>query len=391
MEKKAFAYLRTLNEQSNDLLRKGGVILCVLLCFAALLLLFPYIAPFVVALVLATIIEPLIRFLSNEAHRIRIPRKLAALLCTILLIAILTLLIILMSSRIIIEVKALATRLPAAVSELVARGNAWLDQAFAWLETFEFFGEEPMLVLRNYLMQMGRVATESAGPLANVLARSVLSTAFSLPQVLLFIVLTLLGTYYLSSDRERIWRYFRKLLPFRTRGLLNTMKSGMIRAIFGQIRAQVFLTMMMFIELLIGFSVMRIHYALILAFIISLLDALPVVGSGLFLLPWAGYGFLTGDLFLGFGMLLLYGITIVMRQLIEPRVVGAQLGVYPLATMMSMYAGFVMFGFLGMLLGPITFMLCRVTVHAVCGTPPEEGSDLGPSVPRRHFSVRKRK
>lgn len=388
---KILSYLRTLNGQSNDLLRKGWIILCVLLGFGALLWLFPYIAPFVVAMLLAAISEPLIRFLSSEDHRIRIPRKLASLLCTILLITILTLIIILMSSRIVIEVKALATRLPAAVKELVAQSNAWLDDTFAWLDTFEFFGEESMLVLRNYLLQMGRVATESAGPLANMLARSVLSTAFSLPQVLLFIVLTLLGTYYMSSDRERIMRYFRKLLPFRTRGLLNTMKSGMIRAVFGQIRAQVFLTMMMFLELLIGFSVMRVHYALILAFVISLLDALPVVGSGLFLLPWAGYGFLTGDFFIGFGMLLLYGITLVMRQLIEPRVVGAQLGVYPLATMMSMYAGFVMFGFLGMLLGPITFMLCRVTVHAVCGVPQETVSDANTLAPRRPLSVRKRK
>ncbi len=385
MEKRLPSFLRSLNEKSNDLLRKGFIVLCVLVGLFVFLKLFRFVAPFVMALLLSQIIEPVIRFISSNDHRFRLPRKLAALLCTVLLITLLVLLVVSISSRAYTEVKALGSRLPYMARDWAAQFNSFVDRTFLQVEQWNLFNEASIENARTYLRQFGSNLATNAGPLSATLLQGALLTAFSLPQALLFVVLMLLATYYMASDRERIIGYFHKLMPDRARYLFGEMKRGMIRALFGQLRAQVYLTLLMLVELMLGFTIMGIPYALLLGMVISVLDALPVVGSGLFLLPWGAIGLLTGNMTVGIGMLLLYGVTLVVRQLVEPRVVGAQLGVYPLATMMSMYAGFVLFGFLGMLMGPVTFLLCRVTVYAICGTPEEVQELLTP--PHKHKRV----
>ncbi len=394
-EKKPFSRLRAFNEAANDLPRKGLVILCVLLGVALFGALFRYIAPFVVALILSALLEAPVRFLSNKAHKIRIHRAIAALLCMLLVLSLLIFVISASMGRAVMEIKTLLTHVPSTVTGLVRDINSWIDSAFVWIDArLNIADESYQAAIHNWVGQAGRAIQDSIqtglGPLANTVARGALVTAFSVPQILLFIVLSVLGTFYMVVDRERIIRYFHRLVPARARDLFVQMKSGMIRAVFGQVRAQVYLTMMMFTELLIGFSILGIPYALLLAMVIAIMDALPVVGSGLFLIPWSAIGFLTGNVTLGVGMILLYGITLIMRQLIEPRVVGAQLGVYPLATMMSMYAGFVLLGFLGMLAGPVTFLLCRVAVYAICGAPEEIAAALqAPPKRKRVVFIRK--
>ncbi|MDR3051550.1 MAG: sporulation integral membrane protein YtvI [Oscillospiraceae bacterium] len=362
--------LQAWNNRLQNLPRKILIIAVVLLSVLVTLQLLPYVGPFVVALVMSLLIAPPVRLLSRGKYRL--PRSVATLLCMALVYGLLIFLIVLVTGRALVEMKELAMVLPGRVARWVSGLNNTLDEGFVWLDTrVDILSEQELATLREYVSQMGRSLISGASQLANVVARGALNTAISVPQILLFIVLSIVGTFYMVTDRERILSYLKRLLPDKINALLGTMKQGLFRAVLGQLKAQIFLTIMMLIELLVGFSIMRIPYALLLAFLISLLDALPVLGSGLFLIPWSLVGFVTGNMFIGIGMLLLYGITVVMRQLIEPCVVGAQLGLYPLATMMSMYAGFVLLGFLGMLLGPITFMLCRVAVYAVCGTPDE--------------------
>ena len=373
MDNSRMTRLRAWNDSVNDLPRKALVIACVLLCLFGFAKIFIYVAPFVVALVLSTLLEPLLRVLCREGSRVRLPRKLATLLCMLVVLGLLVLVIILLSTRALSELKQLASTLPQRAARLVADINVWVDQTFVWLDDrLDIVSDEAMSTVRDAALQIGRTLMTSATSFANTIARYAITTAISVPQIVLFITLSVLGTYYMASDRERIVAYFRRLLPQNSRTLLTTLKSGMFRALFGQLRAQLFLTLIMFCELLIGFSVMGIRYGVLLAIFIALLDALPVIGSGLFLIPWSLFGFVTGDMYTGVGMMILYGATIVIRQVVEPKVVGAQLGVYPLVAMVSMYFGFALFGVMGMLLGPVTFLLCRVTVYAVCGGAPEE-------------------
>lgn len=370
MEKTLVERVRKFNRETNRLPQKVVVIACVLLLVGVFIHIFPYIAPFVVALVLSVIMSPLVNLLCRLFAKIHLPRALASLVSMIIVFGLLILIVTLIASRAFVELKSLALMLPKYASDLVT----WLTGAFNdgmdWLsQRVELITDDTINVIRDYLNDLGRTLVSSASSIANFVARRAVSTAISVPQIILFVTLSIMGTFYMSTDKDRILGYFKGLLPERASKVMGQMKKGLFRAVAGQLKAQVILTTVLFLELLVGLSILRVNYALLLALVIALLDALPVIGSGLFLIPWSLFGFVTGDMRIGIGMLLLYGVGIVVRQLLEPRVVGAQLGIYPLATMMSMYAGFVFFGFLGMLFGPMIFMLCRVAVLAVTEDP----------------------
>ena len=203
-----------------------------------------------------------------------------------------------------------------------------------------------------------------AATLASGAAMGALKTATSLPTALLFLVLTLLGAFYLSRDREQALGWLRRMLPEKALAPLRRMRAGVGKCVVCQVRATIMLLFIIFIELTLGFCLMRIEYAVALAALIAAADALPVIGAGLFLLPAAAHGFLTGSLLRGIGFAALYAVTAVTRQLMEPKLIGRQLGLHPLSTMTAMYAGLRAMGFAGMLLGPLLLLVCKVTLTA---------------------------
>ena len=114
------------------------------------------------------------------------------------------------------------------------------------------------------------------------------------------------------------------------------------------------LFLLTFVELLIGFSILKIDYAPLISTIVAIFDILPILGVGGVLLPWSVIGFMTDNLFIGIGVLILYLIIAFIRNIAEPKLVGDQIGLHPLATLIFMYLGLQFLGFLGMFLFPVT-------------------------------------
>ena len=195
---------------------------------------------------------------------------------------------------------------------------------------------------------------------------------FVLVLCLICLVLTLLGAFYLSRDREQALGWLRRMLPEKALAPLRRMRAGVGKCVVCQVRATIMLLFIIFIELTLGFCLMRIEYAVALAALIAAADALPVIGAGLFLLPGAAYGFLTGNLAHGIGFAALYAVTAVTCQLMEPKLIGRQLGLHPLSTMAAMYAGLRAMGVMGMLAGPLLLLACKVAMIA----DPEEAQAL---------------
>ena len=113
------------------------------------------------------------------------------------------------------------------------------------------------------------------------------------------------------------------------------------------------------ILLLVGFLVLNVDYAFLLALVIAVLDMLPVLGVGTVLIPWALWAFFQRNFYLGFGLAILYLVMLILRQIIEPKLLGKSLGIHPLLTLFAGYAGWQLFGFLGMLLGPVAAMMIK--------------------------------
>ena len=133
----------------------------------------------------------------------------------------------------------------------------------------------------------------------------------------------------------------------------------MFSALFGWIKAQLILMTITFTELNIGFLIMKVENSLLLSLLIAVVDALPILGTGTILIPWAIIKLISGDYRLGISLLLLYLIVIIVRQLIEPKIVGKQIGMYPLLTLFAMYTGLQAMGFAGMIVGPIIVLIIK--------------------------------
>ena len=194
-----------------------------------------------------------------------------------------------------------------------------------------------------------------------------ISTVMNLPQIILFIVLTIMGTFYMVADRKRIFAFFERWIPQRASGKLKLLKDTVFRGIAGQIKSALIMMALIAVELSVGFVILRVPYSVLLALLIGIMDALPIIGAGLFLIPMSAFGFITGDIGLGVGVAVLYILTIVTRQIVEPRVVSVQLGLYPLVTMAAMYAGLRVMGFLGMLVGPVLVLILKAALSQPAG------------------------
>ena len=135
------------------------------------------------------------------------------------------------------------------------------------------------------------------------------------------------------------------------------MSTSLRRVLGGWLRAQLKLMVVTFVLLLTGFLLLGIQMPLVLALTVALLDALPLLGTGTVLIPWGLLAMASGSLRRGTVLLLLYGLAALTRNVLEPRLLGSQLGLSPLLTLLAIYAGYRAFGFGGMLLLPILTML----------------------------------
>ena len=130
-------------------------------------------------------------------------------------------------------------------------------------------------------------------------------------------------------------------------------KEKTTKIILKYIKSYLLIMLLTFSILLLGLTLLRIRYALLMAFVIAILDILPVIGLGAVLIPWALWSFASSNSALGIGLIILYGVAVIIRQIAEPKIVGKNLGLNPLLTIILMYIGFSLFGVIGLVLVPI--------------------------------------
>lgn len=180
------------------------------------------------------------------------------------------------------------------------------------------------------------------------------------PNVILFIITMLLSTFFMTKDYYKIKDFIKAQFSDTIVDKIVIMQHGMLEAIGGYIRTQVILMSITFSICFIGLFIFDVNYALLLAVIISIVDALPVFGSGTILIPWGIYTLLIGNYTLGIGLLCIYGIIFVARQIMEPKILSTQIGMYALVTLMSVYIGYKIIGFIGLILGPAIVVILQM-------------------------------
>lgn len=308
-----------------------------------------FLLPFLIAFALSILMEPLIKFITKRLH---IKRKIAAPIVLLLMLASIIFLIVMAVLRLITEIKVLVALAPGFFSTLYALIIDWTKNSsilYEWL---------PADITDNLGSVIANISN-SITTIGKSIVKGAYTTAISFPEALVFTIITILATYFMSSDREKITSVITHHLPESWMNRILSIKKDMFSALFGYMRAALIMMSITFAELFLGFSIIKIQYSLLLAFIIALFDALPVLGAGGILVPWALFSFVTNDIRMGVSIIVLYLIVLIVRQILEPKIVGDQIGVYPLLTLIAMYTGLSLIGFAGLIIGPITFLLIR--------------------------------
>lgn len=177
--------------------------------------------------------------------------------------------------------------------------------------------------------------------------------ASALPSLLLGVTFVLLSSFQLAAHRTEIFPFLGRQLSPKTAAAILHLKNFLQHTVLHWLKAQVILFSIVFAILSFGLWLLSIPGWLFIAFVISLLDALPVIGAGMIMLPWALFCFVTGNTTLALELLLVYAIMESVRNLLEPRILSTQLGLSPFVTLCSLYLGFTIMGISGMLLFPL--------------------------------------
>ena len=310
--------------------------------------LLPWCAPFLLGFALAALIEPLVRR--------GWPRSAAAGLVDLGLLALLVrgcgaligwgVEAIAAFAR---EVPGMMTGLAQTLGRLEERGLSLIAQTPAELEN----------ILRRAMDAVG----EGLYGLPALLSQWALDTVGRLagksPDLLLFVVTAGIGSYFCSASFPRVAAFLLAQVPPRLMERLEGMGEELKGSLGGWLRAQLLLMGITFFELLAAFMLLKIPSPAAAASLTALVDALPLFGSGVILAPWAVYCLLLGQSAKGLGLLISWGVVSLVRSCIEAKLLGDQIGLHPLASLMAMYVGWRVWSVWGMLLFPMLLVTAR--------------------------------
>lgn len=187
----------------------------------------------------------------------------------------------------------------------------------------------------------------------------------NIPSALISIVIGIVACVLFTKDYDYIVRFIQKQLPESKKNSLVEFKKVFYKTILTMFKAYGLIMCITFLELFLGFSILSMlgilnnSYYVLIAIGTAIFDILPIAGSGGVLIPWAIFALFSGNYKLAIGIIIIYAAISVIRQYIEPKIVGSSLGVHPLLTLMGLYFGLKLFGFIGMLIVPLTIMTLK--------------------------------
>ena len=341
----------------------GIVFAGVLLCAKYIL---PIMTPFIIAFAVAAFFDWLTRKIGFKREPLR--RMTAILLCTVLY-SLVFVSVLIMGAKLINETGALLAGIPAVFTNQIM---PFMDMLATKLETAVTPYDTQ---LANYIDQLTNSIVQNLGSFVTTFSKNavvfVTNTATSIPGLIVKIVITVISTYFMVIDFSKICRFLGKLVPSSKRELMSTSMHYTKTMIVVYIKSYSILFLLTFVELCTGFLIMGVKNAVLLSVCISIFDLMPILGTGGIILPWALIAALLGNWGRAIGMLLLYLVITGIRQTLEPKIVGRQIGLHPLATLIAMLLGLKLFGIVGMFAIPV---LLAVTTAMYRNKPKNENT-----------------
>ena len=302
--------------------------------------------PFIIAFAIAFMIQPVTRFFRNKLKfRRNVPALLASIVVYLLIFALLALLFY----SIISEAKQLLTNLSSADLDIVIKPfRNIINEIGVYFQNID-----PAFIEKNSEQLSGLL--DNSLDIVGKSLRTFLSIALSVPMWITVIFIVILSTYFFSRDMTSIKKSVLSIFSESGKKKFEEVWFHGIKMLTQYAKAYFFIYFLTFIQTLIGFSILGVKYAVILSIICAVADVIPVLGIGLIYLPLSLVYILSGNYFTGIGILILYALISVIRQIVEPKIVSTSLGIHPVTTLVAIFIGLKAFGFIGMVF--LTFLI----------------------------------
>ena len=314
----------------------------------------PLLSPFVAAFVIAYVLRRPIRYICKKFN---LPHKPVSVAVVLIFYVIVGAICTLAGTIIISEITDVIVTLPQVYAEDFAPS---MIELFNWLEANFYSFDDSLFESLNVL------ETQMVQHLGNLVSKGSLITmgflsgvATSLPGRFIKTVLMVIATFFISADYNRFRAFFLGQFTEKTAGIVMEIKNYLTNTLFTCVCSYGLIMFITFCELLAGFTLLGVKHAFVLSCLIAIFDILPVLGVGGILLPWALIAAVTGSFKLGLGLLMLYIFIVIVRNILEPKIVGGQLGLHPVLTLCSMFAGVQLFGVIGLFGFPILLSLLK--------------------------------
>ena len=323
--------------------------LCIgLIAFAVYKFLWPVLWPFVIAFVFAWAFEKPIVFLKDHAN---IPRTLSVILVVLCSVLIFVGVLLLFGTSIVSLVKNIAGTIPVIFDKSIV---PLLDSSFDWLKSL-VVSIDPSFAsaLEGTFDSLFEMMSDEIVAICGSVVSSLGGSITRIPGLFMKFMILVIATIFISIDYSMIKNAIFHCIPEKGKQILNEFIPYFGKTVPKCIFSYVLIFMITCMELWLGFSLLRLNSAFLLAVLIAVLDILPVLGTGTILIPWAIISLIRRNIFLGVGLIVLYIAITVIRNVIEPRLVGKQMELHPVVTFASMLAGLHFLGIAGLFLFPL--------------------------------------
>ena len=334
--------------------KNAAIFLLSLLLIFILLKLSIFYIPFLIGFIISLIIEPIIKKVTKKTG---LARKTSAIIVLILLFTILISLIILGVVTLVSE-----------SSDLLSNINVYIEKIYNFVQKYITILQENEINLPNKFIEIiQNGAMQALGTVTTYLTtflKNALQTVTKIPIAFIYITITILSTYFICADKFFILDQFEHHVPRAWAKKFGKHVREISATLGGYLKAEAIIIVISFFITLFGLIIgkiagLNIAYPLLSALGIAFVDALPILGAGTVMIPWAIISAINGDIAMALTLISLYIVIVIMRQLIEPKLVSKGIGIHPIFTLIAMYTGFRITGVIGLFLGPIILIILK--------------------------------
>lgn len=316
-----------------------------------------FLMPFVVGWIIASIATPVVNWLEK---RLKIRKKLGSVLIIIGVLALMGVLGYFAVSWLISEISSLIKDFPEMYVQLET-GLRQIGDSMSGI-----FKKLPDGIQNGWTTAVTNL-DDTMGSLMGKISEPTVSAAGNIakrvPSYLVSTIVAVMSSYFFISEREEVVTWVKQIAPKSITERMTMVIDNLKYAVGGYFKAQFKIMGIVFLILAVGLGFLRVHYFVLSAFLIAFLDFLPFFGTGTAMIPWAIYAAFMGDYKRAVVLVVVYAITQIVRQLIQPKLVGDSVGLNPLVTLLLIYIGYRIGGVIWMILavpvGMVIINMCQ--------------------------------